>query len=95
MVSVEVTAAVPVITTGIGERLQVGASTTLAGAEVIAQERFTPPVKPPDGVTDSVEVPVFPVKAPRLIVILPLLLRVKVTGTGTITTTDAVPEAVV
>ena len=94
-VSIEVTAAVPVMAAGIGERLHVGESTTLAGAEEIAQERFTLPVKPPDGVAKMVEVPVLPVAAPRLTVMLPLLLSVKVTGTGTVTVTDAVPEAVV
>jgi hypothetical protein len=95
MVRVEVTAAVPVTVTTAGDRLHVGASTTLAGAEEIAQERFTLPVKPPDAVAEMVDVPVLPVVAPRLIEMLPLLLSRKVTGIGTVTTTDAVPEAVV
>jgi hypothetical protein len=95
IVSVEVTAPAPVIAVAAGERLHVGASTTLAGAEEIAQDRFTLPVKPPDGVADIVELPVFPVAAPRLIAILPLLLSANVIETGTVTITDAAPEAVV
>ena len=95
MVSAEVTAAVPVIVRAAGDRLHVGASTTLAGAEEIAQERFTPPVKPPDGVAKMVEVPVLPVVAPRFIEIFPLLLSTKLTGIGTVTTTETDPEAVV
>jgi hypothetical protein len=95
MVRVEVAAEVPVMATVTGETLQVGASTTLAGAEEIAQERLRLPVKPPDEVAEIVDVPVLPVAAPRLIVILPLLLSAKVTGTGTVTVTDAVPDAVV
>jgi cell division ATPase FtsA len=93
MVRVEETAAVPVMVTALGERLQVGASTTLAGVVETAQERFTLPVRPPDGVAEIVDVPVLPVAAPRLMVILPLLLSVKVTGTGTVTTTEDVPVA--
>jgi hypothetical protein len=94
-VSVEVTAPAPVMAATAGDRLHTGESTTLAGAEEMVQERSTFPVKPPDGVAEMVEAPVFPVVAARLIVILPLLLSRKVTGIGTVTTTDAVPEAVV
>src|SRR5580700_9162679 len=71
-VRVAVAAAVPAIVTFAGTP-QVGGSVGFASAVVTAQERFTCPVNPPDGVT--VRLAVFPVDAPGVTVIAPLLLR--------------------
>jgi len=60
IVSVELCAAVPVIATELGVRVQVGGSLAVAG--VIEQVRLTVPVNPFDGVT--VIAAVFPVDAP-------------------------------
>jgi len=73
-VSVEVTAAVPVTSGAVGLKLQVAGLVAATG--VTAQVRFTVPVKPPDGVTEMVEV--FPVVAPPVrLRVVGLALRAK------------------
>ena len=74
-VSVDVTAAVPLMETDVGERLQVG---TLVGFEtlvVIAQVSVTVPENEFDGVTLMTDV--LPLVAPAVTVMLPALDRVK------------------
>jgi hypothetical protein len=74
-VSAAVTAPLPVIVTDAGT-VHVGGVVALG---VTLQDMLTVPVKPPDGVTVITEV--FPVVAPRVTLMLPPLLRVKL-GTG-------------
>lgn len=74
-VSVDVTAAVPLMETDVGERLQVG---TLVGFEtlvVTAQVSVTVPENEFDGVTLMTDV--LPLVAPAVTVMLPALDRVK------------------
>jgi len=73
-VSVEVTAAVPVMLTGVG-RLQVMGLTAPVGAAVTAQLTATFPVNPLVGVTVMVEV--FPLVAPGAMLRFGLLAMVK------------------
>jgi hypothetical protein len=76
-VSVAVAASVPVILTG-DWMMQVVGLVAFSGVEVMAQFKFTVPVKPFDGVT--VIVAAFPVVAPGMTVIPPLLFRSNVLG---------------
>ena len=69
--SVEVTAAVPVMSGAVGLRLQVAGLVAPVGP-VTAQVRLTVPVKPPDGVAEIVDV--LPVVAPAT--------RLRVAGAG-------------
>jgi hypothetical protein len=63
MVRVAVPAGTPVMLTGlVVPKLNVGGFTGFAGLEVMAAVSVTAPVKPPEGVTEMVEV--FPVNAP-------------------------------
>jgi hypothetical protein len=73
-VKVTVCADAPVTLTDVGVREQLAAAFDAVG--VMAQERLTVPVNPPDGVTEIVDV--LPVVAPLVTVMLPLLLRAKV-----------------
>jgi hypothetical protein len=76
MVSIAVTAAVPVIAAGWVTE-QTGGSTEPAGP-VTVHERATLPIKPPLGVTVIVEVPVAPGEAMVMVV----LVKVKFGGRG-------------
>lgn len=65
MVRVAVAALEPVmLTVFVGPKLKVGGSWAPAGPEVTAAVRVTVPVKPPEGVTVTVET--FPVVAPAV-----------------------------
>jgi hypothetical protein len=87
MVRVAVPADAPVILTGVVEpKLNVGRFWAPAGLDVIETVSATLPVKPPDGVTETVEV--FPVVAPRL-TITPGPPTAK--PAGTVTVTEPVP----
>jgi hypothetical protein len=67
-----VTAAVPLILTGVEDRLQAAGSVGPVNSFVALQETLTAPVKPPDGV--MVIVALLPVVAPAVGVMLPLLV---------------------
>jgi len=89
MVKVEVCAEAPLIVTDAGLRVQVAGSVAPLGPET-EQVNATAPVNPPVGVTVIVDV--FPLVAPGLKLMLPLLLRPKLGGTAavTVTATDVV-----
>ena len=74
-VRVDVPAVVPLIEIEVGLRLHVAGLVGLERVVVTAHVKVTEPVNEFDGVTVMVEV--FPVDAPALILIAPLLLRVK------------------
>jgi len=90
MVRVAVPAVVPVILTGlVVPKLKVGGSWPPVGLEVTAAVSVTLPVKPPLGVTVTVDV--FPVVAPgETVTAVPV--TVKLGGNGVVTVTEAVPE---
>jgi hypothetical protein len=95
-VSIAVTAVAPLTVTEEEEvpplpSLQVTASAELLAVVFTAQERATLPVKPPDGVIVIVEV--FPLVAPELMVIFPLLLSTKLGAATAFTTAEADPVA--
>jgi hypothetical protein len=72
-----------VMLTDVGLSEQVAGALAAVGA--MAQVRLTEPVNPPDGVTVMVDV--LPELAPRVTVMLPLLLRAKVPVVGAATVT--------
>jgi hypothetical protein len=95
-VSVAVTGVLPLTETDVEAvptlpNVQVTASVGLVRAVVTAQERFTVPVNPSEGVTVMVEV--FALVAPGLIVIFPLFVSTKPEATAVLTVADAVPVA--
>ena len=80
IVRVPVPTGLPVMLTGLVElKLRVGGTTAPLGLVVTTAVRATLPVKPPVGVRVIVEV--FPVVAPAVTLMLPLLLSVKL-GVG-------------
>ena len=90
MVRVAVSAVAPVILTGlVVPKLKVGGSLPPVGPDVTEAVSVTLPVKPPLGVTVTVEV--FPVVAPGETV-TGVPVTVKLGGTGVVTVTEAVPE---
>lgn len=90
IVSVDVTADVPVILGEACDKLHVGAAVTPVMVVVTAQVRLTVPVKSPVGVIEIVDV--FPEVDPGLTVMFPLLLSTKFEGA---TVTVPVPWALV
>jgi hypothetical protein len=79
-----------------GDRPHVGGSLAPEGLDVIAHVKAIEPLNPPDGITLIVEV--FPLVAPGLTVMLPLLVSVNVdaaagfTVTLTVVVCTSVPE---
>jgi hypothetical protein len=93
VVTVRVAVAVlaPLMLTGLVEpKLRVGGSCAPVGEEVTAAVNATLPVKPPRGFTLMVEV--FPVAAPGA-TLTGVTVIVKPGGTGAVTVTDFVPDA--
>lgn len=91
MVRVAVPAAVPLMFTGVVDpKLSVGRFVAPVGLEVMAAVNVTLPVKPPAGVTVTVDV--FPVLAPRdTLTAVPVMTKLALAAL--VTVTEAVPVA--
>jgi hypothetical protein len=87
-VRVSVIAAAPVMVTESDVKLHVAGLVAPVGPAT-AQVRLTAPVNPFDGV--AVIVDVFPVVAPAVMLMLPLLLRAKLGTDAVVTVTEPVP----